>query len=202
MALSAPSLDLPVRYINIDKYTSQLLQYGAGSSSDRPCQRIVCRKVDSTTSWTRLLCRSVRSSVRLMSSNSLGSVALMLRAKFHDRCVIGTMDFMPSTLLYSYRSNASWYCRQVNGPTFHAMLLHQPLIQQQSSRYLLSAILYSTIKPTTVSVQWPCSRCPASAGFPSVFFLQLFWKRTCWDFLLIRRLSCHPINGVKAMNET
>jgi len=112
--------------------TSQLLQYGAGSNSERPCQRIVCRNVVSTRSWTSAVWRSVRSSVLLTNSKSFGSVALTLRAKFHDRCAIGTIDFIPSTLLYSYRSAASWYCLHVNGPTFHAMLLHHPLTQQHN----------------------------------------------------------------------
>ena len=157
--------------MSINVCTSQLLQYGAGSNSDHPCQRIVCRRVDSTRSWRRAVCRSVRSSVLLISSNSLGSVALMLRARFHERCVIGTMDFIPSTLLYSYRSSASWYWRHVNGPTFHAMLLHQPSTPQQSSLYSQLGICwwqfyttYSSLCSTTVS--------------RSVFFLDMFQKRT------------------------
>jgi len=153
--------------MSINVCTSQLLQYGAGSNSDHPCQRIVCRRVDSTRSWRRAVCRSVRSSVLLISSNSLGSVALMLRARFHERCVIGTMDFIPSTLLYSYRSSASWYWRHVNGPTFHAMLLHQPSTPQQSSLYSQYGTCWWQFYTTYSSL------CSTNVS-RSVFFLDMF----------------------------
>ena len=76
------------------------------------------------------LCLRVLISVCLICSNNLGSVTLIFFAKFHDKWMTGTMDLYPSSLLYSYRSTASWYCFHVRGPTFHAMLLHQPWTQK------------------------------------------------------------------------
>lgn len=62
----------------------------------------------------------------LMSAKSSGSDTLIFLAKFQDKCNIGTMDLKLCNLFHSYLSIANWYCRAVKGPTFQAMLLHQP----------------------------------------------------------------------------
>lgn len=62
----------------------------------------------------------------LINSYSLGSDTLILRARFQLRCTIGTILLKLCNLFHSYRSMPSWYWRPVNGPTFQAMLLHQP----------------------------------------------------------------------------
>lgn len=62
----------------------------------------------------------------LISSNNFGSETLIFLAKFHERWTIGTILLKLCNLFHSYLSMANWYCLAVSGPTFQAILLHQP----------------------------------------------------------------------------
>lgn len=67
-----------------------------------------------------------RQDTYLINSNSFGSETRILRAKFQLRWTIGTILLKLCNLFHSYRSMANEYWRAVSGPTFQAILLHQP----------------------------------------------------------------------------